>query len=118
MRDGGVFARCPQLGRLRLVPLDEQFAKLRGRLRRRRLTPNGAGADPPAFLPSITVPASPVSRQQHAESHSTRGLTVSFLINHVLIWNKHVPASVFIEKKSQAFCISSALVIMSHSLDA
>lgn len=61
-----------------LVPLDEQFAMLRGGLRRWRLTPNGTGADPPAFLPSTAVTASPVSRQQRAEAHSTQGCTASF----------------------------------------
>lgn len=60
------------------VPLDEQFAELRGGLRRWQLTPNGTRDDPPVFLLSVTAPASPVSRQQHAVAHSTQGLTVSF----------------------------------------
>lgn len=47
-----------------------------------------------------------------------RGVQPLFNKSHALIWNKCVSASVFIEKKNWAFCISSALVIMSHSLDA
>ena len=47
-----------------------------------------------------------------------RGLGTLFNKSPVLIWSKGVSASVFIEKKDQTFCISSALIIMSHSLDA
>lgn len=66
----------------------------------------------------LFVPASPVSRQQHAEAHSTQHLQPFFNQLPVLILSKDVSASVHVEKKDQAFCISSALIIMSHSLDA
>lgn len=62
------------------------------------------GADPPAFWPIVTVPVSPVSRQQHAEARGTQGLRASFFNKSpVLIWSKGVSASVFLEKKDQAF---------------
>ena len=68
--DGGSPQMAPELGTdLWLVGLVVSGFSLLQR---------AGGADLPAFLPIVMVPASPVSRQQHAEAHSTQGLRDSF----------------------------------------
>lgn len=137
LQDAGVSACCWQL--THYYPLGWAVC-LRWGLRWWWLTPNVTGgwqrpmacraggfwfyplqrassADPPAFLPIVTEPARPSSRHQSAEPRRTQGLRASFQYITCLNLGQRCICFIFDWKERLEF-LNSALIIMSHSLDA